>query len=130
MGNSKASCTVLVVDDDQQVLHQLTDLLQPTFKVLSTRDQHRAVEWLQKDISIGIIIVEQILRGGLGMEILETAQKLRPEIRRVLITRYCDLSSIVQGLHNGAVHRTISKPILHAELSSAIGLPFAVRASV
>jgi DNA-binding NtrC family response regulator len=120
MANTKPTCTVLAVDDDSQVLRQISDFLKPNFNVLTTRDSQRAIEWLQKDPSIVIIIVEQILRSGLGVELLETVRKTRPEIHRVLITRYCDLPSIVHGLHNGAIQRTISKPITHAELTATL----------
>jgi DNA-binding NtrC family response regulator len=121
MANTKPTCTVLAVDDDPQVLRQISDFLKPNFNVLTTRDSQRAIEWLRKDASIVVLIVEQILSSGLGLELLETARNTRPEIRRVLITRYCDLPSIVHGLHNGAIQRTISKPITQAELTAALG---------
>jgi DNA-binding NtrC family response regulator len=123
MGITNPICKVIVVDEDAQSLNQISELLGRQFKVMTSRDPRIALNWLETDLSVGIIIVEQVLRSGFGINLLQTAKNLRPEVRRVLITRYCDMGAIVQGLHSGVVNQTISKPILHSELLRAVANP-------
>ena len=40
--------------------------------------------------------------------------------RRILMTTYHDLPSIVAGLHSGAIERLVQKPFTAAELMAAI----------
>ena len=51
---------------------------------------------------------------------LETAQRHAPDARRVLLTTYHDLASIVDGLHSGAIEKLVQKPFTVGELLSAI----------
>ena len=111
---SMKSRSVVIVDSDIRLLDQVASLLDGTHVVLTTADPNRAVMWLRNDLRIHAIIVAQTLRGGL--DLLMDAKRHRPEVRRILIANYEDLSSIIPGLHSGVVQRTISKPIDAREL--------------
>jgi hypothetical protein len=52
---------------------------------------------------------------------LESVRRNCPKARRILISDYCDLAIIVQGLHTGAVERIVYRPIHAPELLAAIG---------
>jgi thioredoxin reductase (NADPH) len=112
--------SLIVLDEDAEIVRQINHLLGRVFRILSTPDPKVAVRWLESDRSIKVLIVDQSFRGVSGLEILDQARTLRPDIRRILITRYDDLSSIVQGLHSDAVNRTISKPLDRTELVAAL----------
>jgi hypothetical protein len=71
---------------------------------------------LQNDLRISAILVSQTLRGGCGLDLLVDAKRLRPDVRRILIANYEDLSSIIPSLHSGVIQRTISRPIDAREL--------------
>jgi DNA-binding NarL/FixJ family response regulator len=58
-----------------------------------------------------------------ALEILKSVQDSCASARRILISDYCDLSLIVQGLHTGAVERIVYKPIEARELAAALGFP-------
>jgi DNA-binding NtrC family response regulator len=120
--NSKPR-SIIVVDDDHRVLDQISSIMDSTHVVLTTSDPNRAHAWLKNDVSVSAIIVGQKLRNSSGPELLMTAQRLRPEARRVLIADYTDLSVIVASMHTGAVQRTVSKPISATELIPVLGSP-------
>lgn len=121
MGSSIGkSRSVIAVEDDARVLDQISAALDATHVVLGTSDVGRALAWLENDVTIAAIIAGQTLRANGGLELLRSAQKLRPAARRILITNYEDLSSIVAGLHCGAVQRTIAKPINPRELVALV----------
>lgn len=114
---------VIVVDDDPNVSRQLSELMRPHYTVLTTCEPRQALHWIEKNARIFAVIVDQVLRQGLGIELLENAKVLRPTVKRVLLTRFDDLSSIVQALHEGTIHRMISKPLMRGELTAALAHP-------
>jgi len=114
---------LIAVDDDIEAIRQLTVAVRAHYVVRGTADSRRALDWLEKDKkdkSVAVIVVDQMLRCGPGVDLLENARELRPDVRRVLITKYLDVSVLVQGLHSGAINRMISKPLLHGELQTVL----------
>jgi adenylate cyclase len=112
--------SLIAVDDDPEALRHLTSVMEAHYKVLATSTPSRALAWLENDPSVAVIIVDQVLKSGLGLDVLESAKTLRPDVRRVLITRYTDLAGIVHGLHSGAINRMVSKPLMVGELALAL----------
>jgi DNA-binding NtrC family response regulator len=110
------SQSIVAADDDGRTLDRIKMILDSTFVVLATADPDRALAWLRNDTTVSAVFAGQNLRGGKGLELLKAAQKLRPDARRILIASYSDLAQFVDGLHTGAIQRTISKPIDGAEL--------------
>ena len=115
--------SLIALDDDVETLRTITQIVSPMYSVLATSDPRRALGWVQNDPSVSVIAVEQVLKAGMGLDVLEMAQQLRPEIRRILITGFTDLASIMDGLHNGAIHKMVSKPVLRADLTAALSTP-------
>jgi DNA-binding NtrC family response regulator len=118
MAKPSPEFSLVVLNEDPEVLREISSALNSHFKILTTSDPRRALAWVENDKSVRVLMVEQVLRSGLGITVLETARQLRPEIRRIIITGYDHLESLVQGLHSGAIHRMVSKPLQKAELAS------------
>ena len=89
----------------------------PTVRAL---DEHRCIVSVDNFQDTGVVITEHVLRTATGVSLLESARTMRPAARRVLLTTYHDLASIVAGLHSGAIDRLVSKPFTVAELLHAI----------
>jgi DNA-binding NtrC family response regulator len=120
MNNATARPKLIAVDDDPEALANLTSIMETHYTVLATSNSQRAIAWLEKDPAVSVIIVDQVLKTGLGLDVLESARALRPDVRRVLITRYTDLANLVKGLHSGAINRMVSKPLVRGELASIL----------
>jgi response regulator RpfG family c-di-GMP phosphodiesterase len=114
--------TIIALDDDTRTLRQISELLSQHFNILTTSDPQKALGWLESNPSVSSILVEQSLRKGAGLDVLENARRVRPEVLRILITRYADLPNIVKGLHTGTIHRLISKPLIPGELSGVVAV--------
>jgi len=110
------SQSIVAVDNDVRTLDRIKMILDSTHTVLATGDPTRALTWLQHDATVAAIVVVHDLPGGKAMGLLEAARKFRPEARRIVIANYSDLAQFVEGLHTGAIQRTISKPIDPIEL--------------
>jgi DNA-binding NtrC family response regulator len=117
------SRSIIVVDDDRRVLDEISCIMDATHIVLTTSDYNRSQSWLKNDVTVCAIVVGQKLRNFSGPELLLAAQRIRPEVRRILIADYADLAPIVASMHAGVVQRTISKPFTAAELLPVVGGP-------
>jgi FixJ family two-component response regulator len=67
------------------------------------------------------VIIDNAVPQISAIETLESIRAAGVKSRRILITDYCDLGIIVQGLHTGAIERIVYKPIHSPELLGAIG---------
>lgn len=110
------SQSIVAVDDDVRTLDRIRMILDSTHVVLATADPDRAMIWLRDNTTVTAVVAAQNLRRGNGADLLGAAQKLRPVARRILIACYSDLALFLDGLHSGAIQRTISRPIDAAEL--------------
>lgn len=117
--------SIIVAVDDLRVGDRISTILDSSYVVLATSDIPRATGWLRNDLSVSAIVVAQNLKGGKALKLLEEAQQQRPEARRILIANYSELSQFVEGLHSGAVQRTISTPIDASELLGLVRVPLA-----
>jgi ActR/RegA family two-component response regulator len=111
---------LLALDGDETVLKSISRLAAPYFQVLTTRDPRRFLAWLEHTQNVGAIITEHVLQTASGVSLLQSARVMRPSARRVLLTTYHDLASIVDGLHSGAIERLVQKPFTAAEFLVAI----------
>jgi DNA-binding NtrC family response regulator len=114
--------TVILIDEDRAAMAQFAQLIGPTYLVRTTSLTDQALNWLENDLSVSCIIAEQTLKKARGLELLKQARAARPEVRRVLATRYSDLTEIVQGVHGGIINRIIAKPYAAAEIQYALAL--------
>jgi len=111
---------LLALDNDETVLRDIARVLVGHFTVLPVRQPVRAVGLLETQKDIRIFITEQVLSTADGVELLETVRSIRPDVRRIMLTTYTDLASIVSGLHSGAIERLVQKPLCDAELLAVV----------
>jgi len=109
---------LLVLDQDDSVLRQVGRVFGGYFVVVPVHTPHRALGLLEGDPHIRVMITEQVMRAAQGVDVLEAVRSRWPDIRRVMLTTYTDLASIVTGLHSGAVQ--VLKPATDEELLKAV----------
>jgi two-component system response regulator RegA len=120
---------IILLDGDEPLMRQVSRVFGGGFIVLHVRNARRAIGLIESDPQIEVLITEQVMRSGDGVELLETVRTLRPHVRRVMVTSYSDLSSIVAGLHSGAIQSLVQKPANDAELLIAVYPEVAERAA-
>ena len=111
---------LLALDGDEAVLRQIAEIAAPHFQALTTRDPRKLLAWLDHHRRIDAIVTEHVLQTSHGVALLESARQMRPEARRVLLTTYHDLPSIVAGLHSGAIQHLVQKPFTAMDLLTAV----------
>jgi ActR/RegA family two-component response regulator len=112
---------LLALDGDDAVLKTIARIAAPYYQVLTTRDPRKFLAFLENaTLDIAAVLTEHVLQTSNGVSLLESVRTTRPSARRVLLTTYHDLASIVDGLHSGAIERLVQKPFTPRELICAI----------
>lgn len=105
------SHAVLFVDDEEKSRKYFALGVQPLFPVLTASSVEEGIGILQRDgHRIGVLITDQRMPGGNGVEILRYARENHPGIVRLLTTAYSDLEEAVSAVNSGEIVRYIRKP--------------------
>ncbi len=102
---------VLYVDDEEKSLKYFTRAFSDTFRIYTAtnaRDGYKIVEDHQDEI--GVIMTDQRMPGEQGVQFLERARRLRPQIIRILATAFADLDAAIHAVNSGAIYKYITKP--------------------
>jgi signal transduction histidine kinase len=111
--------SILVVDDEADVVDSLQDLLRLDYRVLGATRPSDALQIL-KQHEIHIVMSDQRMPGMTGVELLHQIHREYPEAIRLLITGYADIKAVVDAINQGSVYRYISKPWNSDELQTII----------
>lgn len=111
--------TLLVIDDEMDVCDSVHDLLRRDFNVLKARSADEGLK-LMKEHEVHIIMTDQRMPKGTGVELLTTAFRGQPHAIRMLFTGYADLDSIIQAINQGHIFKFLKKPWQPSELEEAV----------
>ena len=112
--------TVLLVDDDQHVLHGLARALrhQP-YSLLTVRSADEAMQAL-KSRSIDVIVADERMPGMPGSELLAWVAATFPEVVRIMLTGHATTATAIRAINEGAVYLFFTKPC--DEIQLALGI--------
>ncbi len=118
--------SLLLVDDDRQVLESMADWLRSQgFQVDAVRGVAEANERLTRK-SYDLLLVDIRLQDGDGFDLLEQVRRKHPESQVILITGYGDPDGAVEALRAGALDY-LTKPLIDDELLMSIQRAFTQR---
>jgi two-component system response regulator HupR/HoxA len=100
---------ILLVDDEEAILESLQMTLDPEYRVFATSSGAEALEILARE-EIALIIVDQVMPGMTGVEILERVSERSPRTIRMLLTGYADMDSLIRAINDGRIYRYLPKP--------------------
>jgi signal transduction histidine kinase len=109
--------TLLVVDDEQDVLSSVRDWLRIDYRVITFQRGEQALEYLRSGQSADVILADQRMPEMTGVEVLRQAKAIRPDVTRLLFTAYIDIRTVIDAINQGHVFRYIAKPCDPDELS-------------
>ncbi len=124
----KHSFAVLFVDDEDQTRKYFNMGLKAYFEIFTAASVAEAKEILASHgDKIGVVITDQRMPGGNGVELLRFLKSHYPRIVRLLATAYSDLAEAIEAVNSGEIFRYIQKPwkdfdALRMELSQAMEL--------
>lgn len=123
--SAEARVRVLAVDDEPLNLEMLERSLRREYDVLTAPDAEKALEFLREDGRAGpriaLILCDYRMPGMNGAELLAESMQYNPDAKRVIITGYAEVDSIIESVNAGQIHYVVKKPWNHKELSRVIG---------
>lgn len=128
MSEKKHAFSVLFVDDEEQTRKYFKMGLKSHFDIFTAESVAQAKEILATEgDKIGVVITDQRMPGGNGVELLRFLKNQYPKIIRLLATAYSDLAEAIEAVNSGEIFRYIQKPwkdfdALRIELSQAMEL--------
>ncbi len=107
--------SVLLLDDDFEVIATLKSIIGPSFDIVATRTCKEALSAL-KEHSFTVAFLDVILLDGNGLQVLETIKKEYSEISVVMISGAASIDEAVQAVKLGA-YDFVEKPIFADRIS-------------
>ncbi|MHC5542974.1 hybrid sensor histidine kinase/response regulator, partial [Singulisphaera rosea] len=117
---SVARPTILVVDDEPEVLRSVHDLLRMDYRVLTCERGSDACRILDAPGDLHVVMSDQRMPEMTGVEVLGHAKDVRPDATRLLFTAYADIRAVVDAINEGNVFRYITKPWEPEELEAVV----------
>lgn len=106
---------VLYVDDDEANLVVFEALCEDRFEVKTAKNGDEALQIL-KHHRVAVLLADQRMPGMTGVELAEKARLEHPNVVRILITAYSDLSEAVEAINRGQIRSYLRKPWNQDEL--------------
>ena len=112
--------SILLVEDDADVRTYLADVLRGlNYSVVAAPNAEAALEVLQSDRQIDLLLTDIIMPGSNGRDLGEEAQRLRPGIRILYMTGYSRNAVVHHGRLDEGVD-LLQKPVSQAQLAARV----------
>ncbi|MEO1591903.1 MAG: response regulator [Cyanobacteria bacterium J06632_22] len=111
---------MLVVDDEPDNLDLLYRTFRREYQVLRAESGVQALEVLQNEGEVAVIISDQRMPEMTGTEFLSKTVPEFPDTVRIILTGFTDVEDLVQAINAGQVYRYITKPWDPDELKAVV----------
>jgi len=101
--------TLLLVDDEPDVVELLVRMFQRRYHVLSARSGPEALGLLRQH-PVDVLITDQRMPEMTGIELVTAARAEGIDVTALLLTGYTDPEDIIAAINRGQVYRYITKP--------------------
>ncbi|HYD32856.1 MAG TPA: sigma-54 dependent transcriptional regulator [Azospirillaceae bacterium] len=100
---------VIVVDDEIRSQEAIRRTLDEDFEVLTASSAVEAEALLEREMP-HVILCDQRMPGGHGVDFLRRVREQWPDPMRIIISGFTDAPDIIQGVNDAGIHRYITKP--------------------
>ena len=111
--------TLLVVDDEPNVIRSVQDLLRLDYQVFGAAGARAGMEVLRRE-EVHVVMTDQRMPGMTGVELLSQIRGSYPDAIRLLFTGHADIQAVIDAINEGNVFRYIVKPWEPEELQGII----------
>jgi signal transduction histidine kinase/two-component SAPR family response regulator len=101
--------TILLVDDEAEILIALQDLLEDAFTILTSTSPPAALDLLAAHPEVAVIVSDQRMPEMPGNVFLARARNLSAA-EAILLTGYAELTAVTSALNDGAISGYAQKP--------------------
>src|SRR5947207_2759923 len=111
--------SILVIDDEPDVVESVRDLLRLDYRVLGATRAREGIGILAQE-AIDVVMTDQRMPEMSGVEFLHHVRETHPDAIRLLFTAHADVRAVVEAINRGSVYRYIAKPWDPDELQSIV----------
>ena len=117
---------ILVVDDDEGVRENLAELFELVGYDIVTAGS--ALEAMQKlaDHDVSLLLTDYRMPGPNGVELIESARRLKPRLRAILMTAFGDSHTEIESVRRGAIGY-VNKPFEADEITALVARILALK---
>jgi len=102
--------TLLLVDDEENILSALTRLLRRDgYRILRANGGKAGLEILKCN-EVSVIISDQRMPEMTGVEFLSQVKELYPDTVRIVLSGYTELNSVTNAINKGSIYKFLTKP--------------------
>ena len=110
MSDTVAPATLLFVDDEPGILSALRRLFRPHgYRILIAESGEQGLAILEEN-EVDLVISDMRMPVMDGAAFLKQVRQRWPDITRILLTGYADITSTVSAINEGEIYRYIAKP--------------------
>lgn len=117
---NRSKLKLLVVDDEADNLDLLYRTFRRDFQVYRADSAFSALETLDQQGEMAVIISDQRMPEMNGTEFLGKTVDRYPDTIRILLTGYTDVEDLVEAINSGQVFKYITKPWQPEELKAVV----------
>ena len=122
MGRDAPKYTLLLLDDDPDVIASLSSLLklETNYNVLTFTAASEAAEAIENN-QIDLAIVDYLMPGAMdGIDFLIALRKKQPYSIRMILTAYADKENAIKAINEVGLYKYLEKPWDNGELLQII----------
>ncbi|MDO9067319.1 MAG: response regulator, partial [Deltaproteobacteria bacterium] len=102
--------TLLFVDDEANILNSLKRLFRPLgYRILTAESGAAGLQVFEQN-NIDLVISDMRMPEMNGAQFLERVRAKWPDVVRILLTGYADVTSTIAAINKGEIYRYIAKP--------------------
>jgi diguanylate cyclase (GGDEF)-like protein/PAS domain S-box-containing protein len=110
LANSRKARTLLLVDDEENIVSALRRLLRRDgYRIVTACSGEEGLRRLAEN-EVDVILSDQRMPGMTGVEFLNRAKALYPHTVRMVLSGYTELQSIIDAVNEGAIYKFLTKP--------------------
>ncbi|GAB4254137.1 MAG: hypothetical protein Kow0065_00820 [Methylomicrobium sp.] len=117
---NEASASILLVDDEQNVLKALSRILRG-YRLTTAQSGEEALS-LAQGIEFDLVISDFRMPGLDGVAFLNRFKQLQPDAIRMILTGYADLENAQKAINEAGVFRFLNKPWNNVDILNAVSV--------
>lgn len=101
---------ILFVEDDPESTELFVNCFAREYTIISVASAEEAFEVFKREPDIAMVLSDQNMPGMSGVDLLSRIYAQNPEVVRIIITGYIDISDTIDAINKGHIYQFILKP--------------------